>query len=623
MSTVGSYPVSSFSPSQYFLIYNPSTQTLDRVLGSELVTYVTQNADYVRAVSTRAVAQTLDFDIGIIVQTGGDLLPGDGGQGTFLVVASGSGTYTMDNGNELLLLPFGSLAGSNLDDALVTDGISQVAIESAIERRGVLAASYGATGDGTTDDSSAISTADAAGYTIFNAGTYRISTNTTLSNPVDMRPGAKFSVDSGVTLTINAPVSANVAEIFSGSGSVAGTFGGVVVLEEWFASTVTNATTVSPRPQYTSGTLTLTYGTDASTPSELIRKIPVNLQHNVNIVFPAGTAYQTHDIVIPKVYSTRFNDTETGLAKRTSGGHITIQSSSAGTFAEIGSIWFAGGQCPVTVDDIKTTKEGPYADGDAPFEARGNLEIIVQEFEATDTNSGVASPINRVFSSYDPGGIIDTKGPIAVGTNKFKHFGVPKRGGSVHASLENGGTGTLTGALMWNQDGNLCSINRAGGLTGTVDDSPSAISKDRAGPVWSYDGDNPNDYNLRLEGAEQEIHISGSSRTTGSIPAGSNERMQQFDVTIPGGHKFVLHAARYWLGHPDFRIVANIGGTDQWTSSADSGDEAPADVIYDNSGSGTPTTQTIQIRINNTNAGSQSLVGYDGWALQFRITTLE
>jgi hypothetical protein len=112
MSTVGSYPVSSFSPSQYFLIYNPSTQTLDRVLGSELVTYVTQNADYVRAVSTRAVAQTLDFDIGIIVQTGGDLLPGDGGQGTFLVVASGSGTYAMNNGNDLLLLPFGSLAGS-------------------------------------------------------------------------------------------------------------------------------------------------------------------------------------------------------------------------------------------------------------------------------------------------------------------------------------------------------------------------------------------------------------------------------------------------------------------------------------------------------------------------------
>jgi len=144
MSTVGSYPVSSFSPSQYFLIYNPSTQTLDRVLGSELVTYVTQNADYVRAVSTRAVAQTLDFDIGIIVQTGGDLLPGDGGQGTFLVVASGSGTYAMNNGNDLLLLPFGSLAGSDLDGAIVTDNGVVRNIEDAITDRPVMFESFAA-----------------------------------------------------------------------------------------------------------------------------------------------------------------------------------------------------------------------------------------------------------------------------------------------------------------------------------------------------------------------------------------------------------------------------------------------------------------------------------------------
>ena len=144
MSTVGSYPVSNFSPTQYFLAYNPSSQTLERVLGSELVTAINGDAVYVRAVSTRAVAQTLDLEIGVILQTGGGTVAGDGGSGAFLVVATGEGDFAMNNGNELLALPRGSLAGSDLDGALVTDNGTVREIQDAITSRPVEFESFAA-----------------------------------------------------------------------------------------------------------------------------------------------------------------------------------------------------------------------------------------------------------------------------------------------------------------------------------------------------------------------------------------------------------------------------------------------------------------------------------------------
>jgi hypothetical protein len=60
------------------------------------------------------------------------------------VVASGSGTYAMNNGNDLLLLPFGSLAGSDLDGAIVTDNGVVRNIEDAITDRPVMFESFAA-----------------------------------------------------------------------------------------------------------------------------------------------------------------------------------------------------------------------------------------------------------------------------------------------------------------------------------------------------------------------------------------------------------------------------------------------------------------------------------------------
>ena len=137
MSTISGYPARSFDPSQKFLVLDPSTQTTALVLGSDLVSYITPSLDVVRTNTTRAAALNEDYDIGTFVQTAGGAAIDDGGNGMYLVVAAGDGDYAMLNGNELLLLPFGTLVGSDLDGALVTDDGVQVTIQSAIAKREV------------------------------------------------------------------------------------------------------------------------------------------------------------------------------------------------------------------------------------------------------------------------------------------------------------------------------------------------------------------------------------------------------------------------------------------------------------------------------------------------------
>lgn len=137
MSTISGYPARSFDPSQKFLVLDPSTQTTALVLGSDLVSYITPSLDVVRTNTTRAAALNEDYEIGTFVQTAGGAAIDDGGNGMYLVVAAGDGDYAMMNGNELLLLPFGTLVGSDLDGALVTDDGVQVTIQSAIAKREV------------------------------------------------------------------------------------------------------------------------------------------------------------------------------------------------------------------------------------------------------------------------------------------------------------------------------------------------------------------------------------------------------------------------------------------------------------------------------------------------------
>ncbi len=85
--------------------------------------------------------------------------------------------------------------------------------------------SYGAIGDGIKSDSLAIS--QAISYANDNevllpSGTYKIDNDITIPSNVSIRlnNGAKFSIDEGVTVTINGKLDAGLYQIFSGDGTV-------------------------------------------------------------------------------------------------------------------------------------------------------------------------------------------------------------------------------------------------------------------------------------------------------------------------------------------------------------------------------------------------------------------
>lgn len=79
---------------------------------------------------------------------------------------------------------------------------------------------FGAVGDGVTNDTAAIQAANAVGTSIyFPEGTYLLGSNTTLTSDIAFAQGAEISVPLGVTLTINASVTAE-REIFDGAGTV-------------------------------------------------------------------------------------------------------------------------------------------------------------------------------------------------------------------------------------------------------------------------------------------------------------------------------------------------------------------------------------------------------------------
>jgi hypothetical protein len=109
---------------------------------------------------------------------------------------------------------------------------------------------YGAMGDGVTDDRDAINTAHTAatvsgGILFFPAGTYRVSSALTTNSNVTLwfANGGKLSIDNGVTVTINGQIDAGLYQIFSGDGDVF--FGPASVLEiypQWWGAVADGST---------------------------------------------------------------------------------------------------------------------------------------------------------------------------------------------------------------------------------------------------------------------------------------------------------------------------------------------------------------------------------------------
>lgn len=109
---------------------------------------------------------------------------------------------------------------------------------------------FGATADGTTDNHSAISTADAAGLELrFPPGQYKISSNLTITNKCIMEEGARFVIPTGVKITFTNGVTASPRQhIFSVTGS------GRAILPHqyslmWFGALADDATDAGPALQ--------------------------------------------------------------------------------------------------------------------------------------------------------------------------------------------------------------------------------------------------------------------------------------------------------------------------------------------------------------------------------------
>lgn len=102
---------------------------------------------------------------------------------------------------------------------------------------------YGAKGDGSTDDASKIADAITAastngGIVYFPPGTYVVGSAITFPSNVtaEFSNGAKLSINSGITVTINGPIHAGLYHIFSGAGTVAGNIKVLYVVPQWWGA---------------------------------------------------------------------------------------------------------------------------------------------------------------------------------------------------------------------------------------------------------------------------------------------------------------------------------------------------------------------------------------------------
>jgi hypothetical protein len=99
---------------------------------------------------------------------------------------------------------------------------------------------YGATGNGTTDDTAAFIAAGAAGVGVVPPGTYLIATTTNMNFPLDFLPGASLIVSADTTLTLSSGITANeTQQIFSVTGTLNGLLKASV---RWFGATGNGST---------------------------------------------------------------------------------------------------------------------------------------------------------------------------------------------------------------------------------------------------------------------------------------------------------------------------------------------------------------------------------------------
>lgn len=139
MANYSGYPQVDYTNDLKLMAGDPSRSEFVRVSGQSLFDYLNENLDQfdeaLLGFTTTDVAVNEDLPVGKIIYTTGGSVVDDGNGGPFLVVAAGEGDIPMFNGNELLRLPFGSLAGSDASAALVTDYTGTSTVDDALNKR--------------------------------------------------------------------------------------------------------------------------------------------------------------------------------------------------------------------------------------------------------------------------------------------------------------------------------------------------------------------------------------------------------------------------------------------------------------------------------------------------------
>jgi hypothetical protein len=113
----------------------------------------------------------------------------------------------------------------------------------------VMNSSYGVTGNGSTNDYTAINNIiTAIGSTqtelVFPSGTYKLSSSITFPSNIKLKlmVGAMISPDLSKTVAINGEIDAGLYQIFTGSGTIAGSIKNNEIYPEWFGAICDGAT---------------------------------------------------------------------------------------------------------------------------------------------------------------------------------------------------------------------------------------------------------------------------------------------------------------------------------------------------------------------------------------------
>lgn len=211
--------------------------TYDNISGinSNFINFLTEN-EYQTATSGQTVftLTTMQYQPGtnsLNVFVDGVNQYGPGAQYSF--TETNATTVTFNNGLHVgaavRFTTAQTLSSGVTDASLVTytppfTGSTSTTVENKLSQY-ISVKDFGAVGDGTTNDATAIANAvaESVGRNLFFPnGTYRVSSNITIPETVCcvMENGAKFSINSAVTVTIYGPVVATNYPYWTGSGTM-------------------------------------------------------------------------------------------------------------------------------------------------------------------------------------------------------------------------------------------------------------------------------------------------------------------------------------------------------------------------------------------------------------------